>query len=169
LLRTRLAASTGTSGSVTAMLADIVRADGAAGLYRGLGATLLQVVPSLALNFSIYESARQWATGSERGGARPGALTSLACGCLAGFTTSTITFPLDVIRRRMQVASAGGGGAAAAATARVSYAGVIRGVMAQQGLSGFYAGIVPEYCKVLPGVAIAFCTYEQMKSWLHAD
>ena len=31
------------------------------------------------------------------------AAVSLACGCVSGFLTSTVTFPLDVVRRRMQV------------------------------------------------------------------
>ncbi len=62
----------------------------------------------------------------------------------------------------MQVAGAGG-------HMPESYTSVIRGVMRTRGLKGFYAGIIPEYCKVLPGVAIAFCTYEQMKTWLGAD
>lgn len=51
---------------------------------------------------------------------------------------------------------------------RVSYRQVIRQVMGHQGPKGFYAGIVPEYCKVIPGVAIAFCTYEQIKQLLEA-
>ena len=29
-----------------------------------------------------------------------------------------------------------------------------------EGVRGLYAGILPEYYKVVPGVAIAFCTYE---------
>ena len=33
----------------------------------------------------------------------------------------------------------------------------------QEGLRGLYIGILPEYYKVVPGVAIAFCTYELMK------
>ena len=33
-------------------------------------------------------------------------------------------------------------------------------------MRGLYAGILPEYYKVVPGVAIAFCTYELMKSML---
>jgi hypothetical protein len=28
---------------------------------------------------------------------------SLASGCISGFLTATVTFPLDVVRRRMQV------------------------------------------------------------------
>jgi solute carrier family 25 phosphate transporter 23/24/25/41 len=51
----------------------------------------------------------------------------------------------------------------------VSYSRVIRQVQQQGGFKGFYTGILPEYCKVVPGVAIAFCTYEQLKKWLQAQ
>jgi solute carrier family 25 phosphate transporter 23/24/25/41 len=36
----------------------------------------------------------------------------------------------------------------------------------REGLRGLYSGILPEYYKVVPGVAIAFCTYEMMKTVL---
>jgi solute carrier family 25 phosphate transporter 23/24/25/41 len=51
----------------------------------------------------------------------------------------------------------------------VSYSRVIKQVQQQGGFKGFYTGILPEYCKVVPGVAIAFCTYEQLKKWLQAQ
>jgi len=88
---------------------------------------------------------------------------SLLCGCLSGVVTATVTFPLDVVRRRMQVEGQGraGGGA--------SYAAVIRQVVASRGLGGFYTGMVTEYCKVVPGVAIAYGTYEAMKKLTDAD
>jgi solute carrier family 25 phosphate transporter 23/24/25/41 len=38
--------------------------------------------------------------------------------------------------------------------------------MARAGPAGFYAGIVPEYVKVAPGVAIAFATYELVRDAL---
>ena len=47
-----------------------------------------------------------------------------------------------------------------------TYAQVITEVLRQGGTKGLYAGIVPEYCKVVPGVALAFCAYEQMKRLL---
>lgn len=49
---------------------------------------------------------------------------------------------------------------------RLRYAGMgnaIATVLRHEGLRGFYAGIVPEYIKVAPGVAITYCTYEAMK------
>ena len=43
---------------------------------------------------------------------------------------------------------------------RCSYTEVFRQIYVQRGLPGLYAGIIPEYSKVIPGVAIAFCSYE---------
>ncbi len=60
LVRTRLSAQTKTqyyTGIVHA-LRTIVRDEGARGLYRGLGATLLQVTPSLAINYTAYGTLR---------------------------------------------------------------------------------------------------------------
>lgn len=37
---------------------------------------------------------------------------------------------------------------------------MFRQIYAQRGVAGLYAGIIPEYAKVVPGVAIAFCSYE---------
>ena len=54
--------------SVARTLADVVRADGPRGLYRGLGATLAQVGPSLALNYTAYGALRaKWMSGKEPG------------------------------------------------------------------------------------------------------
>lgn len=54
--------------SVARTLADVVRADGPRGLYRGLGATLAQVGPSLALNYTAYGALRaKWMSGKQPG------------------------------------------------------------------------------------------------------
>ena len=44
-----------------------------------------------------------------------------------------------------------------------SYSAVVGTVYRTHGLAGFYQGILPEYCKVVPGVAIAFCIFEFLK------
>ena len=41
-----------------------------------------------------------------------------------------------------------------------SYPDVFRQIYRRRGITGFYSGIIPEYAKVIPGVAIAFCSYE---------
>ncbi|PSC75043.1 Mitochondrial substrate carrier family B [Micractinium conductrix] len=161
LVRTRLAAQT-TQRHYTGIgqaMRMIVAEEGARGLYRGLGATLVQVVPSLAINYAAYETMRSgWLSTTDR--ATPTIGMSLACGSAAGLVSSTATFPLDLIRRRLQLQGQGGGGRPA------TFASTFRSVAQREGLRGLYAGILPEYYKVLPGVAIAFMTYEFMKKSL---
>ena len=101
-------------------------------------------------------------------------MMSLVCGAAAGLISSTATFPLDLVRRRMQLG--GGGGASSSSSSsssspsakpqRATYAGVVRDVLSRAGPAGFYAGIMPEYYKVAPGVAIGFCTYEACRELL---
>lgn len=66
---------------------------------------------------------------------------SLVCGGLAGLVSSTATFPLDLVRRRMQLEGQGG------ARRYSGYADVVQSVLRRDGLRGFYAGILPEYYK----------------------
>ncbi|KAK9811166.1 hypothetical protein WJX73_007741 [Symbiochloris irregularis] len=162
LMRTRLAAQTssnyysGISGTFTTILRD----EGAAGLYRGLCPTLAQVAPSLAINYCAYETLRSvWMSRTNSTGSPP-VPVSLACGSAAGIAASTLTFPLDLVRRRLQLEGQAG------QHRYTSYADVFRQVVRKHGMRGLYAGIVPEYCKVVPGVALAFCAYEFMKQQL---
>ena len=69
LVRTRLAAQTTRRyyGGIIDCLRRIVADEGVTGLYRGLGATLVQVGPSLAINYCTYETLRNLAV--EEGGA----------------------------------------------------------------------------------------------------
>lgn len=50
-----------------------------------------------------------------------------------------------------------------------SYLGAFSDIVKNEGWKGLYSGILPEYYKVIPGVSIAFCTYEIMKRSLHVQ
>jgi len=60
LVRTRLSAQTKSQyyTGIAHALRTIVRDEGLMGMYRGLGATLLQVTPSLAINYTAYGTLR---------------------------------------------------------------------------------------------------------------
>ena len=60
LVRTRLSAQTKSQyyTGIAHALRTIAREEGMFGLYRGLGATLLQVTPSLAINYTAYGTLR---------------------------------------------------------------------------------------------------------------
>lgn len=162
LVRTRLAAQTnymyyrGISHAVYAICRD----EGARGLYKGLGATLLGVGPNIAISYSVYETLRsQWQL------QRPCDSTvavSLACGSLSGITSSTVTFPLDLVRRRIQLEGAAG----RARVYKCGLLGTFGHIVRSEGIRGLYRGILPEYFKVVPSVSIVFMTYEMLKSYL---
>ncbi|MFS7949880.1 putative mitochondrial carrier protein [Helianthus anomalus] len=69
------------------------------------------------------------------------ALVSLACGSLSGIASSTVTFPLDLVRRRMQLEGAGG----RARVYKTGILGTFRQIIKAEGFRGIYRGILPEY------------------------
>ncbi|KAF9679969.1 hypothetical protein SADUNF_Sadunf06G0071000 [Salix dunnii] len=162
LVRTRLAAQRNTIyyRGILHAFHTICREEGLLGLYKGLGATLLGVGPSIAISFSVYESLRSFWQSKRPNDST--VMVSLACGSLSGIASSTATFPLDLVRRRMQLEGAGG-------RARVYTTGLIGAfshIIKTEGLRGMYRGILPEYYKVVPGVGIVFMTYETLKMLL---
>ncbi|XAR71978.1 hypothetical protein NMG60_11018449 [Bertholletia excelsa] len=162
LVRTRLAAQTNVTyyRGIWHALRIISQEEGVFGLYKGLGAALLGVGPNLAISFSVYDTLRSYWQSQ-----RPDestVLVSLACGSLSGIASSTVTFPLDLVRRRMQLEGAGG-------RARVYNTGLFGTcgyIFKTEGLRGLYRGILPEYYKVVPSIGIAFMTYEKLKQLL---
>ncbi|CAA3001851.1 mitochondrial substrate carrier family B-like [Olea europaea subsp. europaea] len=88
-----------------------------------------------------------------------GTVPQLLAGGIAGAFT---TFPLDLVRRRMQLEGAAG----RARVYNTGLFGTFRHIIRAEGLHGLYRGIMPEYYKVVPSVGIAFMTYETLKTLL---
>ncbi|XP_050154287.1 mitochondrial adenine nucleotide transporter ADNT1-like isoform X2 [Malus sylvestris] len=137
-------------------------------------------VPYVGLNFAVYESLKDWLIKS-----RPFGLvqdtdlsvtTRLACGAAAGTVGQTVAYPLDVIRRRMQM---GGWSHAASVVsgdgiskAPLEYTGMIdafRKTVRHEGFGALYKGLVPNSVKVVPSIALAFVTYEMVKDVLGVE
>jgi hypothetical protein len=76
------------------------------------------------------------------------------CGALAGTVGQVVAYPIDTIRRRMQVQGFG--------PATYQYGGSIRATMKQivreEGIQGLYKGMTANLCKVAPAVSISFVT-----------
>ncbi|KIY01757.1 uncharacterized protein Z520_01895 [Fonsecaea multimorphosa CBS 102226] len=86
----------------------------------------------------------------------PAELTS---GAIAGLVSQTSSYPLEVIRRRMQVGGAIGDGH------RLTIAETARRIWLERGWRGFFVGLTIGYVKVIPMVATSFYVYERSK-WL---
>ncbi|KAF9920922.1 hypothetical protein FBU30_009118 [Linnemannia zychae] len=132
---------------------------GMVGLYRGLGPTLTGVAPYVALNFQAYEVLRAYLT--PPGEVAPSVAMKLVCGAVAGSFAQTVTYPLDVLRRRMQVT-----GMEAVSYKYSSTWDGVKKIIKQEGVRGLYKGMVPNYLKVAPAISISFVVYEQCKQIL---
>ena len=74
-----------------------------------------------------------------------GLLGSVVCGGASGIVSSSVTYPIDLVRRRMQLQGLHG-----SARKYLSYTDAIRDVWRSGGLRAFYTGIAAEFLKVSP-------------------
>ncbi|KAG9103289.1 hypothetical protein FRC06_011481 [Ceratobasidium sp. 370] len=148
--------------SMWGMTLKVMREEGGIrGLYRGLIPTAVGVAPYVGINFAAYERLRQIITPE---GGDYGAPRKLLCGALAGSISQTLTYPFDVLRRKMQVVGMSNG------MLGYKYNGAIdalRTIVRVEGVAGLYRGLWPNLLKVAPSIATSFFTYETVKEFLH--
>lgn len=163
LVRGRLAfqgstSSTSYNGIIHAIRTIILHEGGVRTLYSGLGPTLVGIVPYAGINFYTYETQKAaWVKWKGKGENEMPTPVRLMFGALAGATGQTLTYPIDVVRRRMQIAGmpdtffSGG------------YKGTwdgLRKIQALEGTRSLFRGISLNYLKVAPMVGISFATFD---------
>lgn len=130
---------------------------GVRALYRGLITTAMGVAPYVGINFAAYEALRGVITppGKSSVGRK------LSCGALAGTISQTLTYPFDVLRRKMQVTGMKGGG-----PKYNNALHALKVIFKTEGVKGLYRGLWPNLLKVAPSIATSFFTYELVKEFL---
>lgn len=150
------------SGILDCMV-QVTRKEGFFTLYRGLWPSILGVVPYVGVDFAAYETLRQYSP-KQADGTVSGYITLLN-GAIAGTMAQTISYPMDLVRRRLQVQ----GFHSDITFSDTHYKGVtdafIR-IYQTEGLLGFYRGLVPNFIKVVPAISVSFYVYEHMKQIL---
>ncbi|XP_043718731.1 mitochondrial carrier protein CoAc2 [Telopea speciosissima] len=136
----------------------IYRESGVRGLYRGVAPSLYGIFPYSGLKFYFYEEMKRHVPEEHN----KDIMVKLFCGSVAGLFGQTFTYPLDVVRRQMQVQRFS-----------VSDSVEVKGTMEtlflivqKQGWKQLFSGLSINYLKVVPSVAIGFTVYDTMKSWL---
>lgn len=155
---------------------------GLANFYRGFTPTIVGMLPYAGISFLTHDTIGDWLRtpalapytvlpDSERR-TQPGkeqprshraqlkASAELFSGALSGLVAQTSSYPLEVIRRRMQVAGAVGDGH------RMTMAETGKRIWMETGFRGFWVGLTIGYLKVVPMAATAFFVYERGKWWL---
>ncbi|XP_021754319.1 mitochondrial adenine nucleotide transporter ADNT1-like [Chenopodium quinoa] len=160
-------------------LTTVLREEGFRALYKGWLPSVIGVVPYVGLNFAVYESLKDWLIKEKTFGLvqdnELGVTTRLACGAVAGTIGQTVAYPLDVVRRRMQMV--GWKDASTVVTGdgkkiALEYTGMVdafRKTVRYEGFRALYKGLVPNSVKVVPSISIAFVTYEVVKDLLGVE
>lgn len=96
-----------TPGTIIHTATHIVKHEGLSGLYKGCSIGIAVSVPNIAMGFTFFGKCKEILIENEqfldnsRKNVTP--IGSAVCGAIAGSISSTIVFPIDVLRRRLQV------------------------------------------------------------------
>jgi solute carrier family 25 protein 16 len=148
---------------------------GLSNFYRGFSATILGMLPYAGMSFLTHDTAgdilrhhmiSKYTTLPKPLDSPPDkpvplrSWAELLAGGIAGMVSQTSAYPLEVIRRRMQVGGAVGDGR------RLHLSETARMIYKEKGIRGYWVGLSIGYVKVIPMVAVSFYVYERGKTWL---
>jgi solute carrier family 25 protein 16 len=145
---------------ITDCFSKTYRESGFRGLYRGVAPSLYGIFPYAGLKFYFYEEMKRHVPAEHKNDIS----LKLVCGSVAGLLGQTLTYPLDVVRRQMQVERL---------YAAVKEEARAKGTMhtlfkiaREEGWKQLFSGLSINYLKVVPSVAIGFTVYDVMKLYL---
>lgn len=165
LARARMAVTERKSGysSLRVLFTRMWVEEGPRTLFRGYWPTLLGVIPYAGTSFFTYDTLKREYT-EHTGGKKPSGMISLCFGACAGVVGQTSSYPLDIVRRRMQTAGVvGNGGPDPYSTIMIT----LRKIYREEGIKkGFFKGLSMNWIKGPIAVGISFSTYELIKETL---
>ncbi|XP_039281767.1 mitochondrial coenzyme A transporter SLC25A42 isoform X2 [Nilaparvata lugens] len=125
--------------------------EGMRGFYKGFVPTVLGVIPYAGTSFYTYGMLKLWYTDKF---ANPHPLLNMVCGACAGMLGQCTSYPLDIVRRRMQTATITGG-------EYNSTIQSIRKIYREEGIKrGFFKGLSMNWIKGPIAVGISFASFD---------
>ena len=138
-------------------LRAIVRAEGAAALWRGAGPAFASSVVENAVLFSSQGLFRRLAAAERAAGHHPHPAEHVLFGALSGVLSATAICPAEVVKVRMQAARGGGGGGGGGGGWAVA-ARVVR----HEGAGALFSGLRPLLLRDVPFNAIFMGAYRNL-------
>ena len=155
----------------------IVQTQGPSGLYQGIGISLFEIAPYLAISFGGYEYLkarlpRPAGSDAEGGDGRVtvvGLWSKLGCGWLAGLSASLTCYPADTVKRQLMLTGSAVTAASNSSTAPKT-AETVRGCVARMyragGVRVFYRGCLINAVNSGPAAAITFVVNDLLRELL---
>jgi len=139
---------------------NIVRSEGVFALYRGFTPAMLGVIPYAGTSFFTYETLKL--TVKAEDGEMHHPLQKLCFGALAGLLGQTASYPLDIVRRRIQTATVLG-----SSHKYKSILGTLVYVYRNEGIRrGLYKGLSMNFIKGPVATGISFMMFDTVNQSL---
>ncbi|PON79545.1 Mitochondrial carrier protein [Trema orientale] len=158
VLKDRLTVSPEVYPCLSVAISKIHKDGGIGAFYAGISPTLMGMLPYSTCYYFMYETMKKSYCKSKNKESlnRP---ELLVIGALAGLTASTISFPLEVARKRLMVGALQG-------KCPPHMAAALSEVVKERGILGLYRGWGASCLKVMPSSGITWMFYEAWKDIL---
>ncbi|ELK30739.1 Calcium-binding mitochondrial carrier protein SCaMC-1 [Myotis davidii] len=162
VLKTRLAVGrTGQYSGLFDCAKKILKHEGMGAFFKGYTPNILGIIPYAGIDLAVYELLKShWLDHFAKDTVNPGVAVLLGCGALSSTCGQLASYPLSLVRTRMQAQAMMEG------SPQLTMVGLFRRIISKEGVPGLYRGITPNFMKVLPAVGISYVVYENMKQTL---
>ncbi|XP_055363307.1 calcium-binding mitochondrial carrier protein SCaMC-3 isoform X3 [Betta splendens] len=163
LLKTRLTLrKTGQFSGIADCAKQILQREGVTAFYKGYVPNLLGIIPYAGIDLAVYETLKFTWLNRNRG-LDPGVMVLVGCGAVSSTCGQLASYPLALIRTRMQAQDTEKG------APKPSMLALLRSIVTQEGVAGLYRGISPNLLKVIPAVSVSYVVYEYTRILLGVD
>eukprot|EP00055_Hartaetosiga_balthica_P007246 m.24580 g.24580 ORF g.24580 m.24580 type:complete len:301 (+) comp5671_c0_seq1:106-1008(+) len=168
-LRSRMAFSVNVNPSLSSTIVTIFKTEGVGAFFRGLKPTIAGMIPYGGVSFLSYDYIKSFLLSfpslrrNEMDMYHLATVPNLICGGLAGAIAQTVSYPLDVVRRRMQLDMH-------ELHEKPKYKGIVhalRSIHAENGFRSTFRGLSINYIREIPQAGVAYTIYELFKRLLH--
>lgn len=138
-------------------LSTIAKNDGVRGLWRGVGPTVQRAALLSASQIPAYDHTKN--TLKQKQIMQEGLLLHFLSAIIAGFVTSLVTSPFDLVKTRIMNEQIVAKDKLVYSTTMGSFKKIFR----YEGLLGFYKGFIPNWMRIGPHTLITFMIFEQLR------
>ncbi|XP_062284772.1 mitochondrial adenyl nucleotide antiporter SLC25A24 [Scomber scombrus] len=164
VLKTRLTLrKTGQYSGIIDCAKQILQREGVMAFYKGYVPNLLGIVPYAGIDLAVYETLKFSWLNRNKGLADPGVMVLVGCGAISSTCGQLASYPLALIRTRMQAQALEKG------APMPSWWALIHNIVSKEGVFGLYRGISPNLLKVIPAVSVSYVAYEYTRIVLGVD
>lgn len=136
------------------------------------------ILPYAGIAFTLNEQSKRYIQNMT--GRETTTIEKMQCGAISGLFAQTLTYPLEVTRRRMQTMGVAEGKDAALealglgqikskAAAQLSMISIMKSVYHEQGIVGLFKGVSLNWMKGPIAFSISFTTFDIVQSLLETE